>query len=100
MKKISICTVCMNRLMHLSETLPRNIRENMDYPNVEFVVLNYNSRDDMDNWIKYNMMDYIRSGILKYYKTTEPAYFDRSHSKNMALRLATGDILCMVDADN
>ncbi len=100
MKKISICTVSMNRLVHLSQTLPRNIMENMNFPNVEFVVLNYNSRDDIDNWMKTNMKQYIQSGILKYYKTDEPQYFQRSHSKNTVMKLATGDILCMIDADN
>jgi glycosyltransferase involved in cell wall biosynthesis len=100
MKKISICTVNMNRLEHLSQTLPRNIMDNVDYPKVEFVVLNYNSRDGMDEWMMTRMKQYIKSGILKYYKTDEPQYFQRSHSKNTALKLATGDILCMVDADN
>jgi hypothetical protein len=90
----------MNRLLHLRETLPANINENADYPNVEFVVLNYNSKDDMDNWVRTNMQEHMQSGVLKYYKTIEPLYFDLSHSKNMVLKLASGDILCMVDADN
>ena len=52
MKKISFCTVCMNRLQYLMQTLPVNIAGNIDYPNLEFVVLNYNSKDDMENWIR------------------------------------------------
>lgn len=72
----------------------------MHYPNVEFVVLDYNSKDGMENWVKEKMSKYIASGILKYYKTYDPAYFDLPHSKNMVLRLATGKILCLVDADN
>jgi len=100
MKKISICTVCMNRLSYLSQTLPVNIAENMDFPNLEFVVLNYNSKDDMDDWIKINMGRHIESGLLKYYKTNEPEYFSLAHSKNMATKLATGDIICNLDADN
>lgn len=100
MKKISICTVCMNRLSFLRETLPENILENKSYPFLEFVLLDYNSGDGMEQWARKNLMPYIDSGILKYYKTTQPAYFDLSHSKNMCLKLATGDILCMIDADN
>lgn len=46
------------------------------------------------------MMEHIESGLLKYYKTTEPQYFDMSRSKNLALKLSTGDICCMIDADN
>jgi len=100
MKKISLCTVCMNRGSHLVQTLPVNITENMDYPHVEFVVLDYNSKDNVGDWIKQALGDHIRSGLLKYYKTVEPEYFHSSHAKNMALKLGTGDIVSMVDADN
>jgi hypothetical protein len=100
MTKISLCTVCMNRYTYLRETLPVNIEENMDYPQVEFIVLNYNSKDDLDSWIRSDMMVYIEKGILHYYRTDEPEFFDPSHSKNMAMKLGSGDILGMVDADN
>lgn len=100
MNKISICTVCMNRLVHLKETLPANIEDNSDHPSLEFIVLDYNSGDGMENWARSQWASFIGSGLLKYYKTEEPAFMDLSHAKNMALRLATGDVLCMVDADN
>ena len=100
MNKLSICTVCLFWLLFLSLSLPRNIEENISYPNLEFVVLNYNSRDDMDSWIKSNMKEHIASGLLKYYRTDEPEFFSLAHSKNMVTRLATGDIICNVDADN
>jgi len=100
MKKISICTVCMNRLYYLSQTLPVNIKENQGYPNLEFVVLNYNSRDDMDDWMRTHMGQHIESGLVKYYRTDEPEFFNLAHSKNMATKLATGDIICNIDADN
>ncbi len=100
MNKISVCTVSMNRLHHIRETLLVNIRENLGFRNIEFVLLDYNSADDLDNWVRANMLDYIESGVLKYYQTKEPVYFNISHSKNMASNLSTGDILCMIDADN
>jgi glycosyltransferase involved in cell wall biosynthesis len=92
--------VCMNRIHHLQQTLPQNIADNRDYPNVEFVVLDYNSSDGLEEWIVDEMSEYIKSGVLKYYKTTEPEYFDRSHSRNVLFKLADGDILCNLDADN
>lgn len=98
--KISFCTVVMNRLDHLSKTLPKNIQDNLSYGNVEFVVLNYNSKDGLDDWILNKMDHYIKNGILKYIKTTEPKYFFRSHAKNIAAKMATGDIVCNIDADN
>lgn len=98
--KISFFTVCMNRLHHLKETLPKNIEDNLAYGNVEFVVLNYNSNDGMDEWIKNEMHPFIKSGILKYFKTNEPKVFHMSHSKNVVARCTSGDIICNIDADN
>lgn len=100
MNKISICTVCMNRLHHLHQTLPVNIAKNEHYPDIEFVLLDYNSKDGLEDWVRSTLSRYIESGILKYYKTYEPAYFSMSHSKNLVSRLASGHIVCNVDADN
>ncbi|RVU00436.1 glycosyltransferase family 2 protein [Mucilaginibacter limnophilus] len=100
MLKISFCTVCMNRLQHLKETLQANIEANQDYANLEFVLLDYNSTDGVEDYIRNHMSYYIKSGKLVYYKTTSHLYFNRSHSRNVAFRLATGDVLCNIDADN
>lgn len=98
--KISFCVVCMNRLHHLITTLQQNIDDNKDYPNLEFIVLDYNSQDGMEKWMQVNMMHYIQSGLIKYYRTPDPEFFMHSHSKNMAFRLATGDIVCNINADH
>lgn len=98
--KISFCTVCMNRLHHLKITLPQNIKDNIDYENIEFVVLNYNSIDGLDEWIKSEMKDFLDNGILRYYYSKEPEDFHMSHSKNVVAKLSTGDIICNIDADN
>ena len=98
--KISFCTTCMNRLHHLKETLPANFANNSTYVNLEFILLNYNSKDDIDTWIEKEWMTEIESGRLKYLKTLEPLYFKYSHAKNMVAKFATGDIICNIDADN
>ncbi|WGH75239.1 glycosyltransferase family 2 protein [Tenacibaculum tangerinum] len=100
MNKVSFCMVCMNRLENLRKTIKKNIEDNINYPNVEFILLDYNSKDGLENWVKQNLNNYLDSGILKYYKTIKPKYFHRSHSRNVAFKLATGDILCNLDADN
>ena len=99
-RKISFCTACMNRLHDLMVTLPVNIHHNRDYPNVEFVVVNYNSRDKLDEWMKGYMMPYIETGLLVYVHTTEPEFFNASHSRNVSFKVATGDIVNNIDADN
>ncbi len=98
--RISLCICCKGRLNHLKETLLQNIRDNMAYPNLEFVLLNYNSGDGLEEWINDTCQTYIDSGLLSYYSTSQPKYFHPTHSRNMAIRLAAGDIVCVVDADN
>src|SRR5688500_16222137 len=98
--KISFCTVCMNRLHHLKQTLLVNIKDNDDYENLEFVLLDYNSMDGLQDYIQDNLAEYIKSGRLKYYKICEPKYFHRSHSRNLVFKLANGELICNIDADN
>jgi len=98
--KIAFCTTCMNRLEHLQQTLEKNIQDNYLKGQVEFVLLDYNSQDGLEDWVSNNMRKYIDDGILVYYKATEPTHYLRSHSRNMAFRLANADVLCNLDADN
>ena len=98
--KISFCTVSMNRLIHFQSTLERNLKDNDDYPNFEIVLLDYNSSDGLENWAISKLTEHITSGKIVFYRTEQPKYFHRSHSRNICFRLASGDILCNVDADN
>lgn len=88
----------MNRLHHLQETLPMNLHDCESDDRVEFVILDYNSTDGLESWMNNNFRFF--SPKVVYYKTTEPLYYNRSHSRNMAFRLASGDIVCNLDADN
>ena len=99
-RRISVCVTCMGRRHHLVETLPKNLADNARYPNLEFVILDYNSNDGLEEWVKKHLGDEIGSGRVTYYRTTEPSFFDRSHARNVAFRLAGGEIVCNVDADN
>jgi len=98
--KISFYTTCMGRLHHLRLTMPVNLRAAASYGNVEFVLLNYNSPDGLDDWVQAELAPYLDSGVVQYYKTTRPQKYDSSKAKNTAARLATGDIVCNLDADN
>jgi glycosyltransferase involved in cell wall biosynthesis len=97
---ISLCTTCMGRLSDLVLTLPKNIANNSDYPHLEFVLLDYNSQDGLEKWVMENMTAQIESGRLVYARTTEPKWYDMAHSRNVAFKLASGEIVCNVDADN
>jgi hypothetical protein len=100
--KISICTTCMGRTADLKQTFFCNVDAALGYEKskVEFVLLNYNSGDDMDDWARDRLPPLIRAGIVNYYHTTEPAHYSMTHSRNIAFKLATGDIVNSVDADH
>lgn len=98
--RISLCTTCMNRLEDLAQTLPRNIADNENYGNLEFVLLDYNSTDGLPQWVEAHLSKHIESGLLVYARAVEPGYFRMAHSRNLAFKIATGRIVCNVDADN
>ncbi len=88
----------MNRLHHLQTTLPYNLECCDADINLEFVILDYNSTDGLEEWIYDNAQHF--KGKVQYFKNHEPQFYKRSHSRNMAMKLATGDVLCNLDADN
>lgn len=89
----------MNRLHHLEQTLPANLMNSAGC-DVEFVILDYNSRDGLYKWATKHLKTWIRRGVVKYYRTCLPTHFSATHAKNIAHRHATGDIVCNLDADN
>ena len=97
--KISFNITCMNRLHHIKQTLQQNIHDNFLSEQVEFNLLDYNSTDGLERWVK-QQGELFDTGIFNYYKTITPTCYHRTHSRNMAFRLSTGDIVCNLDADN
>lgn len=98
--KISLCTTCMGRKHDLSIALMKNIEDNSDYDNLEFVILDYNSKDGLEDWAKENLMKHIESGRVTYARTTEPEFYSMTRSRNLAFKVASGDIVNNLDADN
>lgn len=58
----------MDRLFHLKKTLLKNIKNNITYPHLEFVLLDYNSQDGLEEWVVENCKEYLENGILKYHR--------------------------------
>jgi predicted glycosyltransferase involved in capsule biosynthesis len=101
MSKISFCVTSMNRLEHIKKTILVNITDALkDHHDIEFILLDYNSSDTIEQWVKEKLLQHIENKTLVYFKTTQPESYHRSHSRNMAFRLASGDILVNLDADN
>ena len=96
---VCFCTVVMNRLTHVKQTLGVNLRDN-HADGIQFILLDYTSRDGLEEYIKDNFQSALDSERLVYYRYPSATVFNRSHSRNMAFRLAQGDIVANVDADN
>jgi hypothetical protein len=97
---VVFCTTCKGRAHHIKQTLPRNLADN---PSAKFVLLNYNSQDDLAAYVMEHHRADIAAGRLAFYSTYEPERFNMAHAKNMAHRLGIlegGDILVNLDADN
>jgi predicted glycosyltransferase involved in capsule biosynthesis len=89
----------MGRLFHLKQTFLRNVEHSLSYDDVEFVLLDYNSNDGLEDWVKENLQQHLDSGRVKFFQTKEPKYWVAAHAKNIAHKVATGDILCNLDSD-
>ena len=89
----------MNRIEHLKETLPHNI-ELISKFDAELVLVNYDSKDNMDEYVTGNYKDYLSNKTIKYIRIYNKKFFDRFHAKNIAHRFTNGDILVNLDVDN
>ena len=101
--KIIFCITCKGRTQHLKETLPKNLQDNVLYPNSKFVLLDYSSPDDLREWVKSDMIEYVHTDRLTVYSYNDAEAFHMAHAKNMAHRcgiLEGADILVNLDADN
>lgn len=90
----------MGRLHHLKETLPRNLEDNKGHLDLEFVILDYNSPDNVWGWLKENEMEHLTSGRVAYWKESDAVRWKMPHAKNVAHLVSTGEIVCNLDADN
>lgn len=89
----------MNRLAHIKQTLPTNLQQNRS-PSIQFLILDYSSSDGLEQYLRGNFKDEVNEGSLVYYRYDGATSFNHSHSRNLAFRLASNDIVCNLDADN
>ncbi|MEU8546270.1 glycosyltransferase family A protein [Streptomyces roseoverticillatus] len=98
-RKISYCMTCKNRLWQLSDTLPDNLRRVDEAGDSEIVLVNYNSDDGLDAWVR-RFQGCIDRGVLRYVHERSDPYFHASKAKNLAHFAATGRYVVNLDADN
>lgn len=101
--KLSIVTSVFNRFWQLTETLPRNLETIRNYKDVEIILVDFGGKDspDIAAMIDRDFGYDILSGRLKYFRANNSwDKFHMSTAKNVAHRLAGGEYLFSVDADN
>jgi hypothetical protein len=97
--RISFCITCKNRLWQLRHTFPANLDAVVADGASELVLVNYNSADGLDGWVR-RFDEHVDSGVVRYvHERTEP-HFHCSKAKNLAHLAATGDFVVNLDGDN
>jgi Sulfotransferase domain len=96
--KISFCTSCFHRLSQLQQTFDANVKAIAGDSDTEWVILNYNSTGDLDDFMMARLPNLPRRIIYARDRIQRP--WHSSVAKNMAHRLASGDVLMNLDCDN
>ena len=98
--RVTLYTTCMGREEQINHTFVKNIEDNSDYPNLEWVLINYNSPGGLEAWAKEKLIEYIKEDKVSYFRIINRHDFHMAHAKNVGARLCRGDIVCNVDADH
>lgn len=96
--RVSFCTTCANRAYQLKQTFAANAAVVARHPEVEWVIVNFASRDDLDPFLRSELER--ASPRLVYARLREERPWHVSVAKNAAHRLARGAFLVNLDCDN
>jgi hypothetical protein len=96
--KISFCTTCCNRFYQLQQTFEANLELISRDAGTEWVILNFNSRDALHDFMMERLPDL--PGNVVYARDLIDRPWHSSIAKNVAHRLASGDVLFNLDGDN
>lgn len=101
-KKLTFVMGLMNRKHQIEQTLFKNLEDNWkDRDEVEFVLMDVNSRDGFREWIRgQDLTKYTECGYLRYFETDELTEWHASVGKNTATHQARGRIVVTLDCDN
>lgn len=97
---ITYVIACKGRRYHLEQTLRKNIDDNQDYRNQEFLVIDYSSHDGLSGWVEANFRTEIESQLVRLIQVPHQSHWSFPKAKNIGHQLGRGDIICNLDADN
>ena len=96
---ISYCIPCMNRTYDLKKSLPLTIKAANASPPVEIVVINYNSQDDLDDYMDFAGVRLEGDNLLTYKKYTGRDTYHMAHAQNLAMLAGSGEYLVNTATD-
>lgn len=97
-KLISFCVTCRNRLWQIKKTLPENI--DLINDSHEMVLVDYGSTDGLSEWVWSNFKSHIENKKMIFFEVKNEVRWNVARAKNLAHRLASGEYLFNLDADN
>lgn len=101
MIELSFCITCMNRIDQIKQTLRKNLDDNKKSKyNIEFILVDFDSKDGLKKYIGENFKEEIDSDYLKFYYTDQLVYWHSPIAKNTSHKLANGKYLVNLDCDN
>lgn len=95
---VSFCIPCMNRTYDLKKVMPYLIKAAKTSPPVEVVIIDYNSKDDLEEYIrsvKQENLDFL----LTYRKYTGRDTYHMAHARNLSVLTASGEYIVIFSAD-
>jgi hypothetical protein len=98
---ISICTPVMKRLDDLKRVMPYRLQAARVSLPVEFVILNYNSQDGLEDYVIGELSDqcYKAGVLLTYRRYMAREHYHQAHAYNLAAMSAHGQYICIMGAD-
>jgi len=92
---ISVCIPCKNRVNTLAKTMRSYIKAANLSPPVEFMIVDYNSKDDLVEYIKYVWKKKLLKppNKLSYAKYMGRKYYHLAHAYNLAVKASIGEYI-------
>ena len=95
---ISLGTPCMNRTYDLKKVMSSRLESAAASPPAEIVIINYQSKDDLDDYIHTLEMPDGVGLIYRRYTGKHTTYYT-AHAVNLAVMSGNGDYIGYIDAD-
>jgi GT2 family glycosyltransferase len=97
---ISYCIPSGNRASDLKQVMPTVIKSANNSPPVEIVVLDYNSTDDIDEYMESLKTITLAPGnAINYIKYNKGRYYHMAHARNLVSLVSKGEYIVTTAAD-